>query len=732
MEQRGDGRVISTLILSRCFLFFFFFLFFLSAFPVSATTSFELTPVTLYEGTSHIFNFTITTSHLSKPIDEINLSAAALNSLIVTNDSQFNQGWDAVLGTSSILWKNNSIPKGSFVIYTYLQFSAKLPVVSADKSEQWQISTVDNKGAVTTNTLNVTIQNDATPPVLSNTYPAANGFLRSASNVVSTQAADPESGVASVGFNVSACGGNTTTTTVLGLTADTPDNYSASADFSSFAEGTPVCFSFSSSSNGGEMAVAGGNFTIDNTPPAVTAVSPADNTFIAAAPNLSFFANDSISPSVSCTVLLNGAAIANITPNQSALATVSAASANTSDGSYPWSVSCTDLAGNTGASAVRTVKVDTAPPTISLNAVPLIIRGRQNTVSGTIADFSGVSLVSSHVTLNATANQTVPASSDGSSYTFTLAPESTTELGQYSLIVHAEDSVGHGTSATVSYNVTYNYAIALNAVSAAPGADATLTGTVRMDNQSLAKETSITLVLPDGTTVLVPLNKQTGGFSYTVSAPAATGTYAVVARASSENGITYNGTSNLTVTSTPPPSSEPGSGRGTRRPGASSPSAGSPASSTTGSGASISSASSAAPASSASPSGSSSAPSSSASASAPASSDGATGIGRAGGFITAALLKYSKLIWTIIVVTLVIGVLVYISRGPEGAVTVRRSDSSGSSFSSSSSASSVSSSSLSSTSSPSVFSSSFQQPIRESTTRHDLDLDEYLRSRLGK
>lgn len=731
MEQRGDGRVISTLILSLCFLFS---LFFLSAFPVSAATSFELTPLTLYEGTSHIFNFTITTSHLSKPIDEINLSAIALNSLIVTNDSQFNQGWDAVLGTSSILWKNNSIPKGSFVIYTYLQFSAKLPVVSADKREQWQISTVDNKGVVTINTLNVTIQNDATPPVLSNTYPAANGFLRSASNVVSAQAADPESGVASVGFNVSACGGNTTTTTLLGKSPDTPDNYSASADFSSFTEGTPVCFSFSSSSNGGEMAVAGGNFTIDNTPPAVTAVSPADNTFIAAAPNLSFFANDSISPSVSCTVLLNGAAIANITPNQSQLATISTASANASDGSYPWSVSCTDLAGNTGASAVRTVKVDTAPPTISLNAVPLIIRGRQNTVSGTIADFSGVSLVSSHATLNATANQTVPVSSDGSSYTFTLAPESTTELGQYSLIVHAEDGVGHGTTATVAYNVTYNYAVTLNEVSAAPGADATLIGTVRMDNASLVKETSISLALPNGTSVLVLLNNQTGGFSYTISAPAATGTYDIAARVSSENGITYNGTSLLIVTASPP-SSEPGSGRGTRRSGDSSPgaspgapSAGSPGvAAGTGAVSGISAASSASAPASASPSSSPS----SASASAPASSDGATGIGRAGGFITAALLKYSKLIWTIIVVALVIGVLVYISRGPEGAVTVRRSDSSGSSVPSS--ASSVSSSSFSSSStSPSVFSPSFQQPIRESTTRHDLDLDEYLRSRLGK
>lgn len=728
MEQRGDGRVISTLILSLCFLFF------LSAFPVSAATSFELTPITLYEGTSHIFNFTITTSHLSKPIDEINLSAAALNSLIVTNDSQFNQGWDAVLGTSSILWKNNSIPKGSFVIYTYLQFSAKLPQVSADKNEQWQISTVDNKGVVTVNTLNVTIQNDATPPVLSNTYPPANGFLRSASNMVNTQAADPESGVASVGFNFSACGGNTTTTTLLGKSSDTPDNYSASADFSSFTEGTPVCFSFSSSSNGGEWSLAGGNFTIDNTPPVVTAVSPADNTFIAAAPNLSFFANDSFSPSVSCTVLLNGAAIANITPNQSALATVSTVSANAGDGAHPWSVSCTDLAGNTGVSAARTVKIDTAPPNISLNIVPLIIRGRQNTVSGTIADFSGVAQVSSHVVLNATANQTVPASSDGSAYTFTLVPESTTELGQYTLIVHAEDSVGHGTTATAAYNVTYNYALTLNAVSAAQGADVTLTGTVRMDNASLPKETSITLVLPDGASVVVPLNNQTGGFSYTIPAPATTGTYDVLARVSSENGITYNSTSTLTVTFASPASSEPGSGRGTRRSGDSSPGAGSPsAAAGTGAVSGVSAASSASAPASAGTAPSSS-PSSAVSASAPASSDGATGIGRAGGFITTALLKYSKLLWTVIVVALVIGVLVYISRGPEGAVTVRRSHSSEFSVPSSPPSSSFSSSSASSSSpsSNSVFSQSFQQPIRESTTRHDLDLDEYLRSRLEK
>ena len=233
MEQRGDGRVISTLIL----LLLGILSLSLFAVPVFAGTAFELTPVTLYEGTSHIFNFTITTSHLTKPIDEINISANALNSLVVTNNSQFNQGWDAVLGTTSILWKNNSIPKGSFVIYTYLQFSAKLPQVSADTREQWQIYTVDNKGVVTINTLNVTIKNDATPPILSNLVPAADGFLRSAVNTVSVQAADQESGVASVRFNFSACGWNTTTTTTLGASG-MQDTYAASADFSSFSEGS--------------------------------------------------------------------------------------------------------------------------------------------------------------------------------------------------------------------------------------------------------------------------------------------------------------------------------------------------------------------------------------------------------------------------------------------------------------------------------------------------------------
>ncbi len=720
MEQRGDGcRVRSISTLFSLFIILFIFILF-GALPVAAGTSFELAPITIYEGTSHLFNFTVTTSHILKPIDQINFSAPSLNTLTATNDSSFNQGWDIATGSSSLLWQNNSIPKGSFVIYTYLQFTAMLPKVTNDTAEQWSITTTDNKNVQTTNLVNVTIKNDATAPILSNLYPTQNGYLRSVQSSASTQSVDPESGVASVGFNFSQCKGNTTVTQVLGKAADTPDNYSATADFSGFAEGASVCFSFISSSNGGETTVSSGNFTIDNTPPAVTALSPADNAFIPSVPNLSFAANDTVSPSVSCVVLVDGSSAATLTLTQSS--TLATTPANASDGSHQWSVSCTDLAGNTGQSTVRTVKVDTAPPTVSFSSLPLVIRGRSNTLPATISDFSGISKVSAQVVLNATANQTIPSSSDGNSYAFTVAPESTTELGAYTLSVQAEDGVGHSAINTVSYTVTYNYIINLTTPSTvAAGHDLTFAGIVRMDNASLIKESSVRLMLPDGSSLFVPVDNQSA-FSYTFSAPETAGSYPLTAQVLAGNGITYNGTTTVTVESSAasaPSSGAPGSGRGVSRSSGGAPSSSSPGSAASGT-SGVSSGVSAASVSSSSPSSSVSGTSSgtsTASASTSADSSGDVGVGRAGGFLTNALIKNSKLIWTVLVVMLVLGVLVYISRGPEGPVvqvrdTVRDS---------------------SPPHSPeSAFSPSFQQPIQQNTTRHDLDLDEYLRSRLGK
>lgn len=712
MEQRGDGcsfqRTLFLLMTGILFLV-------LVSLLVSAATTFELSPLTFYEGTNRTFNFTVTTSHLTKSIDELNLTSASLSGISPTNDSQFNQGWDVAAGSSSITWKNNSIPKGSFVIYTYLQFTALLPMVSADRVEQWQFVTTDNTGTQTTRLINVTIQNDPSPPVLSNTYPSGRAFFRAAPQVIAAQAVDLESGVAQVGFNYSTCNTSSTTTLALAKAAE-PDNYSTSADFSGLSEGATVCYAFTTRANGGETAAVNGNITIDSTPPVVTLASPADNTFVTGVLNLSFTASDLISPSVSCDVTVGGEVKQSMTLNQSQS---TSAEVNTTDGSYAWNVGCADLAGNRGQSSTRTINVDNAPPTIAFTAAPsLVIRGSSVTAVATITDFSGINTVRAHVAINGT-NQSMSSSSSGSDYTFSLPILSSTTLGTYSLAVTAEDGVGHVASTNHLYNVTYNYLIALTVpASAVSGHDVTINGTVRVDNASLVKESSITLELPSGA-VTVPLDNQSA-FSYTFTAPE-TGTYTLGASvASLDNSITYNQSAVLAITL---PSSGPGdslgfSPRNSRSSSSSGSSSGSPsgASSAASSGSSDSSGASSGVSASAasSSSGTSTGASAASGTGAGAAATGATGVGRAGGFLTQAFLKYSQLLWTLFVVVLVIGVLVYISRGPQ-APKVH-----------------ISTSHHAPPESSSVFHPSFQQPINEQITRHNLDLDEYLRSRLGK
>ncbi len=715
MEQRGDGDSLDSLdsLGTKFFVLPLILLFsLLSLSPVLAATIIDLTPVSVFEGTISVFNFTLTTSHLTKAIEEINLTGVVSN-ITLTNDSQFNQGWDILAGSTSMAWLNNSIPQGSFVIQTYLQFSALIPTVAADTTQHWNVLTRDNKGTLTSYAANVTVHNDPSPPILSNTNLANPTFFRGTPQLVTTQAVDPESGVSNVTFTHRACSVNSSTPLLLQKAADTPDNYSVTVDFSALLEGATLCFSLNSSARGGETAFVNGTITIDNTPPTVTALSPADNTFLTTNPNLSFAATDALSPTLSCTILLGGEVKRQLDLNTSQPATVSV---NTSDGNYVWNVSCVDRAGNTASSASRTVTVDTLPPVIAPPEGPrLLIRGLPLTAHATITDFSGIATARATAPfgVNGT-NQTLSSSSNGSTYVFTTLLPSTLELGAHTLTMTAEDGAGHFSWVNYSYNVTYNYNLTLLVPRAVePEQDVMVHGTVRMDNGSLIPESSLILSLPSGP-VSVLLDNQSS-FTHTFSAPLTSGSFAINAGITSRgNNVTYNATASIIVAASVEPAL-PGGGSG--RSGRSGSSTGSSADSSLSSGSSSAGTASVSLISASAASGvpSASAPattsgSGSPASATPATTSGGTGIGRAGGFLAQTFIKYSNLIWTLFVVVLVIGVLVYISRGPDGpAVRMNHTPASD----------------------HKLVPTTLHSP-QENVTRHDLDLDEYLRQRLGK
>jgi hypothetical protein len=671
MEIRGDLhrlRVFNSFTTLTCM---FFFLVILSV-SVLASTTIEITPSSIYEGTEQIFNVTIITSHNSKALTKISFEGPSVSNVQQTNSTDFNQGWNISSSGSTIFWENNTIPGGSFVIYTYLQFTGTLSTVGSDASEDWTITTTDSKGKETTETTDITIMNDASPPVITNPAPSGQTFFKPAVTTVSATITDPESGVGSASFAYNECGGNTTTQQTLTANSNL---YSKDADFSSFSENDVVCYTFTATSNGGESSTSTGNFTIDNTAPILSLVGPDDDTFITGNLTVQFDTSDVLSPTVNCDVLLNSTVKNSLIASQSS---TNSQVVNTTDGTYTWQVQCQDLAENKITSASRTIKIDNTPPTVSFtNAPKTIIRGSDITAQADVIDFSGISNVRAELIFNgSTTNMTT--ATNGNTYIFSSGTTNITALGAYQIKVYADDTVGHSIASTTNNNLTYNYVISLSAadLSITPGGSVGLSGSVIQDDGTAVGESNIQLLLP-GSNTTTGLHNQTGAFSHSFTAPSSEGIYTVIAQVTAANGITYNQTLTLTVENTlssggSGSSSGPANSRTLRAsngrsvPSTASPSPSSSVSSIGSSSAGTGEGSTQGQGQGASPS---SAPSSAPSAGAPgaAVTGGAVGVGAAGGFLRDRILKYSKLLWTMFVVVLVIGSLVYISRGPQGA-----------------------------------------------------------------
>jgi len=105
--------------------------------------------------------------------------------------------------------------------------------------------------------------------------------------------------------------------------------------------------------------------TIDNAAPSVNALIPATgNATNINTPNFFFNYSDSLSPNASCILYVgsvnrgSNSSVVNYTQTNITASTIS-------DGAYNWNVTCTDLAGNRGGSADRTITVDIVAPSVS-------------------------------------------------------------------------------------------------------------------------------------------------------------------------------------------------------------------------------------------------------------------------------------------------------------------------------------------------------------------------------
>ncbi|MBI5046845.1 S8 family serine peptidase, partial [Candidatus Micrarchaeota archaeon] len=180
------------------------------------------------------------------------------------------------------------------------------------------------------------------------------------------------------------------------------------------------------------------SFTIDTTAPLLTLNSPSNNTVSGnSSTEFNFTATDQLSLPFNCSLYFNSTL--NRTNSSVLNNTLTNFTLNLSEGTYNWSIRCTDQAGNTNLSQNRNLTIDLSSPTLS-------IISPANTTYTTAQ--VRVNISASDLTLdsiwfyNGTANE---------SYSSSVVRNSSE--GSNTVIAYANDSVGRINSTNVSFLV---------------------------------------------------------------------------------------------------------------------------------------------------------------------------------------------------------------------------------------------------------------------------------------
>ncbi|MBW2990763.1 hypothetical protein KY348_03595 [Candidatus Woesearchaeota archaeon] len=139
------------------------------------------------------------------------------------------------------------------------------------------------------------------------------------------------------------------------------------------------------------------NITIDRTGPVIYLENPIDGANVTNNTVIFYYnASDATSTLANCSLVIDGS-IVNTTDNPAENITLNF-TYNLSDGSYNWSVNCTDLLGNKNSSEIREINIDTAGPVSVLDRPPnsSFVTGSSYTVNASVSD-SGLADVDSAI-----------------------------------------------------------------------------------------------------------------------------------------------------------------------------------------------------------------------------------------------------------------------------------------------------------------------------------------------
>ncbi|MFC1727931.1 hypothetical protein ACFLZ7_00515 [Nanoarchaeota archaeon] len=429
-------------------------------------------------------------------------------------------------------------------------FDASADNVNSNQLYNWTIQTVDTNGDSQVNQIQLLVMNDDTPAIINYLVPADNSYIFGGLELFGVNTTDPETGVSNADLYLSNCDlifDNQTNTSyrIYNQTELTCQNdlCSENFDLASWAEGD-ICYYFEVFNNGGEVINQSATSIIDRTPPNINLTSPTTN-YLTSNSNIDFrfVTSDNFAPQLACQILLNNNPT-NITATSGVEETYST---SLPDGTYNWNVTCDDLVPLSATSETRALLVDTQGPNIFIDPIGVVNRGALVNITYAATD-AGVgvdpaSIVVEVIDPNSNITQT-------QSYQTTLS----SQTGNYTVRVYAEDLLGQGTTEVIQFRVRFNYDITLslapNPVQASNSSanltnTVNITGNVLMDDGSLIAENTINLYLiTQNTTVII--NNQTGDFSYQIIVPDQPGLYPITAEVVSALD-SYSGTENLDV-----------------------------------------------------------------------------------------------------------------------------------------------------------------------------------------
>ena len=247
------------------------------------------------------------------------------------------------------------------------QFQARAGLVNSNTTIDMDIITTG--GVATTDTLQIVILNDYTPPSLSNNLPQDNGFLRQgiSNQPISIDVEDNETGILNASFSYWDCSINATnvTTYTKNLTC-TSTTCTSQGDFSAYQEGESMCFEFNVYNNALERATLNGTVGFDGTAPSVTLLAPADGSYGTNSTIFSFNATDNLAPTLTCNFLVDNQTIATTIATNGAITNTAYDMSNVSEGNHNWNVNCTDWVGLSSLGAQRSIIIDKTAPSITL------------------------------------------------------------------------------------------------------------------------------------------------------------------------------------------------------------------------------------------------------------------------------------------------------------------------------------------------------------------------------